>query len=222
MPEDLQALIDRLQRDAVQEGQRRAQAIVDAAQAEATALVRDAEAEARRRLEQAERDAVVFTERSTVALEQAGRDLLLTVRAAIGDLFGGLIRTSLEAELRPDLLAEMLVKMADGYTAHGGRERRMAVLLSPDDLDAMVQLYAQRYREKLMHGVELKLDPDVDRGFRVALVDDHVEHDLTLEAIAEVLSGYLEPRLTDLLPRVAVQLERRAGEDQAAGADPSA
>jgi V/A-type H+-transporting ATPase subunit E len=222
MPEDLQALIDRLQRDAVNEGQRRADAIVEAARAEAAALVRDAEAEAGRRLAQAERDAAVFTERSTVALEQAGRDLLLTVRAAIGDLLGGLIRASLADELRPDLLAQMLVTMADGYTAHGGRERRMAVLVSPDDLDAMVALYAQRYREKLVHGVELTVDPDIEKGFRVVLVDEHVEHDLTVEAIAEVLSGYLTPRLADLLPRVAVELERAATAGADAGADPDA
>lgn len=222
MPEDLQALIDRLQRDAVEEGQRRAHEIVEAARAEAAALVRDAESAAHRRLEQAERDAAVFTERSTVALEQAGRDLLLTVRAAIGDLLGALVRTSVAQELRPDLLAEMLVKMAEGYTAHGGRERRMAVLLSADDLDALAHHYAQRYRDKLMHGVDLKLDPDVDRGFRVELVDEHVQHDLTVDAIAEVLSGYLNPRLADLLPRVAVQLERTAVEGGAAGADPSA
>ncbi len=219
MPEDLQGLIDRLQHDAVNEGQRRAEAIVAAARAEAATLTRDAETEARRRLEQAERDALVFTERSTVALEQAGRDLLLTVRAAIGDLLGGLIRTSLVDELRPKLLAEMLVKMADGYTAHGGRERRMSVLLGPDDLEALVHLYAQQYRKKLIHGVELKLDPDVDQGFRVVLVDEHVEHDLTVDAIAEVLRAYLDPRLADLLPRVAVRLERGAG---GASADRSA
>ncbi|MDF1521537.1 MAG: hypothetical protein P1P87_01795 [Trueperaceae bacterium] len=218
MPEDLQALIDRLQRDAVNEGQRRADAIVEAARTQAAALAREAETETERRLAQAERDAALVTERSTVALEQAGRDLLLTVRAAIGDLLGGLIRASLADELRPDLMAEMLVKMADGYTAHGGRERRMAVLVSPDDLDAMVQLYAQRYREQLVHGVEVTLGPDIEKGFRVVLVDEHVEHDLTIDAIAEVLSTYLNPRLADLLPRVAVELERAA----AAGADPSA
>ena len=222
MPEDLQALIDRLQRDAVHEGEERANAIVAEARAAAATLEREAQTEAQRRLAQAERDAAVFTERSTIALEQAGRDLLLTVRAAIGDLLGELVRTSLVEELRPNLLAEMLVKMADGYTAHGGRERRMAVLLGPADLDEMVHLYAQRYREKLIQGVELKLDPEIDHGFRVIMVDEHVEHDLTVDAIAEVLSTYLNPRLADLLPRVAVRLERGVDGSATASAHPSA
>ncbi|MDZ7706789.1 MAG: hypothetical protein U5J97_02635 [Trueperaceae bacterium] len=208
MPEDLQALIDHLQRDAVEEGQRRAHAIVAEAQATADAKLRAAEAEAARIVRDAERDAEVFTERSTVALEQAGRDLLITVRQAIDELLSGLIDASLDEALRPELLAEMLVKMADAYTSHGGRERRMAVLLNEDDLGALTRLYVQRYRERMAQGVELRLDADVRKGFRVQMVDEHVTHDLTIDAIAEELGRYLRPRLAEMLPRAAVTLTR--------------
>lgn len=208
MPEDLQALIDHLQRDAVDEGRRRANAIVAEAQATADAKLRAAEAEATRIVRDAERDAEVFTERSTAALEQAGRDLLITVRQAIDELFTGLIDASLDEALRPELLAEMLVAMADAYTAHGGRDRRMAVLLNEDDLDVLARLYLQRYRERMAQGVELRLDASVRKGFRVQIVDEHVTHDLTIDAIAEELGRYLRPRLAEMLPRAAVTLTR--------------
>ncbi len=217
MPEDLQALIERLQRDAVDEGQSRARAIVAEAEARAAALIADAEATAAERLARAERDAGTFAERGEVALEQAGRDLLIGVRQALERLLDGLIRESLEDELRPDLLAEMLVKMAGAYASQGGRERRMAVLLSSDDLDEMVRLYAQRYRERLAGGVELRLGADVERGFRVVMVDDHVEHDFTIDAIAETLSQHLRPHLARILPRVAARL--RAEPDAAVTPD---
>ena len=210
MPEDLQALIDRLQRDAVEEGQRKARAVVAEAEARAERVVRDAAAEAARRLERAEADGRVFAERGTAALEQAGRDLLLAVRSAVGDLVGALLRASVDEALGPETMADMLLRMAEAYAEHGGRERRMAVLVSPDDLDAMVALVARRYREELQRGVELRLAPDVERGFRVAFVDEHVEHDFTAEAIANVLGDYLRPRLAELLPRVAVRLGRPA------------
>lgn len=208
MPEDLRALIDHLQHDAVEEGQRRARALVEEAEARAAARERAAEAEAARWLAQAERDAAVYTERSTVALEQAGRDLLITVRRAIDDLLSGLLREELARTLTPDLLADLLVRMADAYTAHGGRERRMSVLLNADDLDALVRFAAQRYRDGLARGIELRLDPDASHGFRVALVDERVTHDFTVDAIAEELQGYLSPRLAELLPRAAVRLAR--------------
>jgi V/A-type H+/Na+-transporting ATPase subunit E len=201
MPEDLQLLIDRLQREAVDEGQRRARAIVEEAEARAAATVREAEAKAERLLERAAHDAEAFTERSTFALEQAGRDLLIAVSQSVERLLGSLVHESLMEELRPGLLAEMLAKMADAYASRGGRERRMQVLLGEDDVDQLVRLYAQRYRDRVREGVELKLDNSVVKGFRLTMVGEHVEHDFTIDAIAEALTHHLRPHLARILPR---------------------
>jgi V/A-type H+-transporting ATPase subunit E len=203
MPEDLQALIDRLQRDAIEEGQRRAQAIVAEAEAKAEALVREAEDKGARLLERADRDAEAYTERSAHALEQAGRDLLIAVSHAVEKLLSGLVHASLMEELKPELLAEMLAKMSEAYVARGGRERRMHVLLNEADLEALVSLYAKRYRDRLYAGVELKLDNDIVKGFRVVMVGDHVEHDFTIDSIAEALTHHLRPHLARILPQVA-------------------
>ena len=210
MAEDLQVLIERLQREAVDEGQRRARHIVEEAEATAAATIRDAEVEAQRLLERARHDAEAFTARSRLALEQAGRDLLINVRQSIDALLANLVRESLQEELKPELLGEMLVKMAEAYASRGGRERRLAVLLSPDDLDAMVRLYSQRLADKLPHGIGLRLDNSVVHGFRVALVDEHVEHDLTIDAIAEALTHHLRPHLAAVLTQVAPQLSSPA------------
>ena len=203
MPEDLQALIDRLQREAVDEGQRRAQATVAEAEARAEALVREAEEKAARVLERADRDAEAYTERSAHALEQAGRDLLIAVSHAVERLLAGLVHASLMETLKPELLAEMLTKMSEAYASRGGRERRMEVLLNEDDLESLVRLYAQSYRDRLQTGVELKLDNEIVKGFRVVMVEDHVEHDFTIDAIAEALTHHLRPHLARILPKVS-------------------
>jgi V/A-type H+/Na+-transporting ATPase subunit E len=203
MPEDLQVLIDRLQRDAVDEGHRRARALVEEAGVEAAALIRGAQEEAARRIERADRDAHAFTVRSTLALEQASRDLLITIGQAFERQLDDLVRESVRQELRPTLLAEMLVKMAEAYAATDARGRATAVLLGTDDLGEMVRLFANRYRDTLAHGVELRLDDTVDKGFRLVVVGEHVEHDFTLDAIAETLSRHLRPHLAEILPRIA-------------------
>lgn len=203
MAEDLQALIERLQREAVDEGQRRARTIVEEAEAKAATTIREAEAEAQNLLAKARHDAEAYTERSTLALEQAGRDLLISVKQAVDELLAALVHESLQEELRPELLGEMLVKMAEAYASRGGRERRLAVLLSAEDLDAMVNLYTKRLSEKLPHGIGLRLDNSVVKGFRVSLVDEHVEHDLTIDSIAEALTHHLRPHLAKVLSQVA-------------------
>lgn len=216
MSEDLQALIDRVQRDAVDEGHRRARRIVEEAEAAAATMLRDAETKAALILERAERDAHAFSERSTAALEHAGRDLLISVSQSIERLLGALVHESLMETLEPDVLADMLVAMAQAYGARASRERRMSVLLAPEDLDALVRLYAQRLRERLPQGVELRLDNDVVKGFRVAIVDEHVEHDLTIDAIAEALTHHLRPHLARILPQAVVSVRQLEGGEDAA------
>jgi len=204
----LQSLIEKLQREAVEEGQRQAQAITAEAQAKAIKTVKEAEAKAARILEQAEQDAKAFTERSTRALEQAGRDLLISVSQGVESILAGLVRESLQQALTPEVLREILLKMTEAYLVRGGRERRMTVLLSPEDHEQLVKYYAELYRQKLAQGVELKLDNEVVRGFRVAMDEGYIEHDFTLSAIAEALTYYLQPHLARIIPRTAPKLSQ--------------
>lgn len=212
---NFQALIDRLQREAVEEGERRAQAIVEEAEEKAAAVVRQAESQATTLREQAERDAEATLQRGTRALEQAARDLLIGLRQAIDEVFDGLVRESLDDALTPDVIADMLVKMAESYAARGGRERRMSVLLSSEDLEVLARLYTKRLHDRLPQGIELHLGSDLRKGFRVALTDEGVEHDLSLESIADALGEHLRPQLAELLPRAATpSLGRRSLDEQ--------
>jgi V/A-type H+-transporting ATPase subunit E len=200
MPQDLQGLIERLQREAVDEGKQAAARLVEAAQAEADARIKRAEREAAALRSDAERDAAATLERGRNALQQAARDQLIALKRAIDAQFEALVRGSLAGALTPATLAAMLAKMAGAYASRSGRERRMAVLLAPEDLEQLVHHYAERYREELRLGVELRLDDQPSKGFRVVIDDDHVEHDFTLEAITEVMMGHLRPELAKLLP----------------------
>jgi V/A-type H+-transporting ATPase subunit E len=204
MPQELQGLIERLQREAVDEGQLAAEALVAAAQANADALLARATAEASLLRAAAERDAAATLDRGRRALQQAARDQLISLKRAIDRQFEGLVEGSLANALTPATIAEMLAKMAQAYASRSGRERRMAVLLSPHDLEQLVHHYTERYREELRLGVELRLDDQPSKGFRVVLNDDHVEHDFTLEAITEVLMRHLRPELAKLLPEASL------------------
>ena len=79
MAEDLQSLIDRIQKDAVGKAETEAQAIIAKAKAQAAEIVKSAETEAKAKLEKADTEAKAFEERSERTLEQAARDLLLTI-----------------------------------------------------------------------------------------------------------------------------------------------
>ncbi len=199
MPEALQSLIDKLQGEVVDEAQRKADAILAEAEAEAERRLAAADAAARKLREAAEHDAELMRERGERALEQAGRDLLIGVRRGVEDVVMRLVSVSLERALTPETLRDMLLTMAEAYAKRGGSDRRMSVLLGPDDRERLARFYADEYRQKLEQGVDIRLGAGIEKGFRVTLAGEHVEHDFTLEAIADVLSEMLRPELARLL-----------------------
>ncbi len=199
MPEALQSLIDKLQGEVVDEAEAKARAILAEAEAEAGRRVAAANAEATRIRGGAERDAALSRERGERGLQQAGRDVLMAVRRGVEDVVMALVHDSLSQALTPETLRDMLIVMAEAYAKRSGPERRMTVLLGEADREKLAHFYADEYRQKLEKGVDIRLGRDIEKGFRVSMNGDHVEHDFTLEAITSVMAEMLRPELAKLI-----------------------
>ena len=203
MAEELQHLIDRIHREAIEKSEQDAAAILSQAKEKAAAIVRESEAEARRRLEKAEKDAEVFAERSTRTIEQAARDLLITVGQGVEDILEDIIAEAVNESLDTDTLQKMLITMAEAYAKAGGGEQRIVMLIPEKDQDRIIAYFAEQYRQKLIHGVEIRTDRSIIKGFKVRVVENQVEHQFTREAIADALGHFLRPHLAEIVHRAA-------------------
>lgn len=223
MPEMLNELIDKLQSEAVDEAERRARAIVEEAEARAECLLAEAadEAEALRR--EGEKSAEASRERGTRALEQAARDLLLRLRSEVLATAGALARPGLAQALDAETLRRMLVAMIETYAADDGAPRRARVLLSAADRAELEAHHAALFRDQLAEGVELRADPELDHGFVVRFDGQDLVHDVTLDALSDVLASMVGPELTAVLRRaIAEPAAEASGEGAAAPrSDPS-
>ncbi len=203
MAEELQHLIDRIQKEAVEAAEKQSVQILAQAKEKAAAVVKAAEEKARAALARAEKDSEAFTERSTRSLEQAARDLLISVGQGVENILADVVGESVEQALRPEVLEQMLVKLAEAYASRGGEDERIDLLISPQDQQALVKFFADQYRQKLLHGVELHVDSGIIKGFKVSFVNSRAYHDFTKEAIAESLVNFLRPQLSEIVHRVA-------------------
>lgn len=200
---ELQHLIDRINQEAVEKGEQEANRIVARAREQAAALVREGEAAARAHLEKAEKDSEVFVERSTRTLEQAARDLLISVGQAVENIIADIVSDATDEALDPDTLKRMMVKMAQAYAERNGTESRIEVLVGKEDQSELVRFFARQYRHRLVRGLNIRADAGVRRGFRVVLDNDRVHHDFTRPAIAEALGNFLRPHLAEIVFRAA-------------------
>ena len=199
MPEELQGLLERIQKDGVDKAEAQAKTVVEEAGARAAAMVQDAETQAAERLQRAESDAAAFEERARKSLEQAARDLVLTVRGALGAALDALVSREVAEALDADALRNILPVVIESYVKQGGAESRIDVLLSPAQQKEVTDALLADFAAETRKGVEIKGDETLGAGFRISLVGDKVEHDFSDKAIAQALSHLLRPRLAEIV-----------------------
>ncbi len=203
MAEELQYLIERIQREAVDTGENQAAQLVAQAKEKAEALLRAADIQAKALVQKAEQDAQHFTERSRQTLQQASRDLLISVGQVAEAIFSKLALEAVTQAMTPDTLRDMLVKMTEAYARQS--DQKIDVLLNPHDQEKLLAFFKERFREQLQKGLTLRGDERVLKGFQVSIEGGRVKHQFTPESIAEALSTYLRPVLAEIVYQVARQ-----------------
>ena len=202
MAEELQHLIERIRKEGVESGEKAAESLVAEAKQKAAKIVADAQKQAKDLVAKAETDSAAFAERGQATLRQAARDLLISVGGAIGKVVGGIVEAKVGAALTPDLMAQMLLKLAEAYAKDGGAGG-MVAMLGEADAAAVKAAFAKEYQNKLAAGIQIESDREIFQGFRAGAKDGQVFHDFTKEAIAESLANFLRPELAQLVKKAA-------------------
>lgn len=202
MAEELQHLIERIRKEGVESGEKAAESLVAEAKQKAAKIVADAQKQAKDMVAKAEADSAAFAERGRATLRQAARDLLISVGGAIGKVVGGIVEAKVGAALTPDLMAQMLLKLAEAYARDGGAGG-MVAMLGEADAAAVKAAFAKEYQNKLAAGIQIESDREIFQGFRAGAKDGQVFHDFTKEAIAESLANFLRPELAQIVKKAA-------------------
>lgn len=197
MAEDLQALMERIQKDAVDKAENEAAAIIMKAKEKAAEIVKNAEADAQARLEKADKDAEAFTERSERTLAQSARDLLLSVGKNLENMVLNLLSLEVEKSLDETTIKNMLLALAKGYTSD------VEVDFSEADAQKLMSFVMGEFAKQVSAGVKVESDAGVKFGFRVKLDGGKVSHEFTAQAMAEALSALLRPQLAKVVNAAA-------------------
>ena len=206
MAEELQNLIDKIQKDGVDKAEERARDIVKEAEQKASAIVRKAEEDADARRKQAEQDADSFRDRGEQALKQAARDVLLATGQALDQLMISVVSGEVEGAMSGDGLKDLLVEAIQAYFKSPEGKLDLTALVGDDRKKDVEAWFAKTFAEKVKKGLEVKADASVVSGFRLSVKDSQVQHDFSREAIAEMLARLLRPRLAAIVKDAAAKM----------------
>ena len=193
MTQDLQQLLEKIQRDGVDKAKSDADKLVSEAQAQARKIVEAAHAEAAKIKADARQEAEAFERRAEETVRQSARDTVLNVEKAVTALFGGLLLKDVNAALNSaELTAELAAEAVRAYIGEKGGVEIAATAKLADALRAKLAAEAAS-------GVTVVTDDTTGAGFRLRLANGRVEHAFTGAAVADALAKQLRPRLAALM-----------------------
>ena len=186
--EDLQSLLEKINRDGVEKADAEAKRIIAEAEAKAAKIVKDAEAAAAKAKADADKESAAYAERARETLGQAARDVVLGVKNAV-----------------TALLEQMLVRgvdkaFADEQTSAQVVFEAIKDLTGPGEITCGAKLAATLKSQVAgLKSFTLTTDDTLGTGFTVKLDGGRVEHAFTGEAIAGELAKRLRPDLAKLV-----------------------
>ena len=190
MAEELQQLLEKIQRDGVDKANAEAAAIVAKAKAEADALVKKAQEDAAAAEAKGKADAEAYAARARETIAQAARDTVLKVKDDVTKLLTKLLAQDVTAALATEAVPLAAAAVKELVTGSGAEVAASAKLV--DALRAQLAAQAQ-------NGVKVVADETTGAGFTVKLDNGRVEHDFTDAAIAGALAQRLRADLAALL-----------------------
>ena len=194
----LQELIEQIKKDGVDAAEFEAKAIVDAAKKEAQKIIDDANDQANKILSAAKTENERIVKSSEDAIRQAGRNLLISFRESVTRELDSIIGENVASVYSSDALAELIVKVVEGWANKPDAEE-LAIVLNNKDLKELEEMLLAAIKVKMIKGVTLKANDQFDGGFRIAVRNGSAYYDYSTESVVEMLSNYLSPKVIELL-----------------------
>ena len=194
----LQELIDQIKKDGVETAEAQAAAILETAKAEAEKIIADAKTQADKIMSDAKNENERTVKSGEDAIRQAGRNLLISFRESVTKELKAIIGENVSSVYSDNSLSQLIIRIVEGWASKPDADD-LSVILSSDDLAKLEDSLLAELKAKMLTGVTLKANDNVDGGFRIAVNGDGAYYDYSKEAVTDMLSSYLSPKITALL-----------------------
>ena len=194
----LQELIEQIKKDGVDAAEVQAEAIVASAKAEAEKIIADAKAQAEKIMADAKSENAKTVKSGEDAIRQAGRNLLISFRESVTKELKAIVSENVTAVYSSESFAQLVIKAVENWAGKPDAED-LSVILNSEDLKAVEDTVLAGLKAKMTSGITLKANDNFDGGFRIAVNNSGAYYDYSSEAVVDMLSNYLSPKVTALL-----------------------
>ena len=194
----LQELIDQIKKDGVEAAETEAKTIVDSAKTEAAKIIADAKAQADKLLADAKAENDRMVKSSDDAIRQAGRNLLISFRESVTRELNAIVGEAVNSTYSTDSLPQLVINVVESW-ANKPDVENIEVILNSNDVEILEKTALSSLKERVSKGVTLKANDNFDGGFRISVNNGGAYYDYSAEAVVDMMSNYLSPKVVKLL-----------------------
>jgi V/A-type H+-transporting ATPase subunit E len=197
----LEELISRIKKDGIESASKETGRLIQEAKEEAAQIVAAAQKEAAEIVSKGKADAERTEKAGIASLEQASRNLVLAFKGEIQALLDKICSETVASTYSIDVIKGILPDLVKNWGTKNTDS--LLVLLSEDDLKKLEGAFKSKLASALKGGVTLKAEKSIGAGFRIAEKDGSAFYDFSSEAVTDMLSSYLNPKLAEILKSTA-------------------
>lgn len=193
----LESLIAKIKKDGIEEANKASEGIIQDAREKADLIKEEAQKEASKIIDNAEKEAQKIKANTESSLKQAARDLSLTLKNEIAALFDKALKRKISAQLDPEFLKELIVKLIDKFLPQKGVV--LETLVAQKDKHKLEELLLDALKDKAKDKIEIKASKTIECGFRIGIKDENLYYDFTDESVLESLKEFLNPAISAMI-----------------------
>ena len=191
----LSELIEQIKKDGVAVAETESNAIVETAKEKAEKIIADAEKKAEEIIAKAKAENERIVKAGEDSIRQAGRNLLISFRESVNKELDAIVGEKVSAVYSADELSTIIAEVVKASP----KSDDIAVLLNSKDLEKFEKSIIAALKAQMLEGITLKPDDNFMGGFRIEVDGGTVYYDYSANAVTEMLSAYLSPKVTALM-----------------------
>lgn len=198
----LQELIDKIKKDGVATAEQQASKIIEEAEKKAAAIIEDAQKKSDELVKNSKAEIARLEKASDDAVTQACRNMLLEFRDSLVSELDSFVQSECAKAYSADMLKTLVPETVKAWCKNSDASE-LSVLLSEKDCKELEGEFKAALKAELSKGMEVKADKTLSAGFRIGVNNGAAYYDYSAEAVADLFTAYLNPRVAALMKNAA-------------------
>lgn len=199
MAQQLQGLLDKINQDGIAKAQEQSRQIIENAEKKANEIIAQAKQEAAQIVKNANVEGGNLTKRAESAINQSSRDIMLNLKSELEKRLNNVLANQTSQAMTPVLMTTIIKDLAEAFIKNP--DEKITVLVAVKDVNSLTESLRASLKESFKNSVELFSDKDINGGFKVNFSNNDVFYDFSNDAIIELVSAYVTPKIAELLKK---------------------